>query len=78
MIADQCQYDLIQTILCVQFVKIKLISDEEDSVIRVGPIINCWSPYKSEIGEPTIGCNFNHLINNQSNSSKPNLPIRNS
>lgn len=47
-------------------------------MIRVGPIINCWSPYKSEIGEPTIGCNFNHLINNQSNSSKPNLPIRNS
>ena len=40
-----------QTTLLIQFVNITSIKDDDDSVIRVGSVISCYSPYVSEISQ---------------------------
>ena len=40
-----------QTTLLIQFVNVTPIKDDDDSVIRVGSLISCCSPYLSEISQ---------------------------
>ena len=40
-----------QTTLLIQFVNITSIKDDDDSVIRVGSVTSCCSPYISEISQ---------------------------
>ena len=69
----------------IQFVNITSIKDDDDSVIRLGSVISCCSPYISEISQSKSVLEskwvkailqFKSPIRSYSTSRESNFPIR--